>query len=64
MICEVSALKQNAFIIPLAQTPLYSAGMRRSQAPAQEGLGQMTHREWSLAVLIKFSGSGPEAARC
>lgn len=43
MICEVSALKQNAFIIPLAQTAECSAGLRGSQAPAEEGLGQMTH---------------------
>lgn len=43
MICEVSALKKNAFIIALAQTTLCSAGMRRSQAPGEEGLDQMTH---------------------
>lgn len=43
MICEVSVLKQNAFIIALAQTTLYSAGMRGSQAPEEEGLSQMTH---------------------
>lgn len=43
MICEVSVSEQNAFIIALAQMTLYGAGMRRSQAPEEEGLGQMTH---------------------
>lgn len=43
MICEVSALGQDAFIIALVQTTLASATVRRSQAPGEEGLGQITH---------------------
>lgn len=43
MICEVSALKQNAFIIVPVQKTLASVTVRESQDPGEEGLGQMTH---------------------